>query len=89
VRGEGQFFGFQVSRVMATLKAALRRPAIRILSTSRGEHAALVRRHASFACWTEPTGVRSAVLLDLSALALDAYSAAADEALPVETGVMA
>jgi purine-binding chemotaxis protein CheW len=85
VQAEGQFFGFQVSRATATLKAALRCLPTRILSTSQGEDAALVRRHARFACWTEAAGVvRSAVLLDLPALALDAYSAAAAEA-----GVMA
>jgi hypothetical protein len=72
--------------VTATVKAALRHPPTRILSTSQGEDAALVRRHASFACWTEAAGVRSAVLLDLPALALDAYGAADEAALVAEAG---
>jgi purine-binding chemotaxis protein CheW len=88
VQAEGQFFGFQVSRVTATVTAALRRLPTRILSTSLGADAALVRRHASFASWTEAAGVRSAVLLDLPALALDACGAA-DEALLTEAGIMA
>jgi purine-binding chemotaxis protein CheW len=89
VQAEGQFFGVQVSRVTATVKAALRHPPTRILSTSQSEDAALVRRHASFACWTEGAGVRSAVLLDLAALALDAYSMVGEASLPAEARVMA
>jgi purine-binding chemotaxis protein CheW len=88
VEAAGAFFGFQVSRVTATAKAAIRRMPMRILSTSRGEDPALVRRHACFVSWTEAAGIRSAVLLDLPALALEAYGRAETEARPAEAAVM-
>jgi chemotaxis signal transduction protein len=76
VEAEGQFFGFQVSRVAATVKAAVCRASMSILSTSRSPEAELVRRHACFVYWTTAEGVRSAVLLNLRALALDAHGTA-------------
>jgi len=84
VQAEGQFFGFHVTRVVASAKAAVRRSAMGILSTNRSAEAALVRRHACFVHWTAPEGVRSAVLLDLRALALDTYGSAAQEARALE-----
>ena len=84
VEAEGQFFGFQVSRVVATVKAAVRQASTGILSTSRSSEAALVRRHARFVHWTAAEGVRSAVLLNLLALALDTYGAATLEERPLE-----
>jgi hypothetical protein len=77
VEAEGQFFGFLVTRVVATVKAAVRRASMGILSTSHGPEAALVRRHAAFVCWAAPEGARSAVLLELRTLALDAYGTTA------------
>ena len=89
VKAEGQFFGFQVTRVVATAKAAVRRAPMGILSTNRGEEATLVRRHASFVYWKSGEGMRSAVLLDLRTLALDAYGSEAREEHPVEAEAMA
>jgi len=88
VEAAGAFFGFQVSRVTATAKAAIRRMPMRILSTSRGEDPALVRRHACFVSWTEAGAIRSAVLLDLPALALEAYRSAGTAGCPPEAAVM-